>query len=167
MRIFELSELRLAALIAIATVVGGGLSAVVEAYWIDAGTERETDVQLVKLAIGILSEPVIKQDTEISLFPIIPIPVDVHVPKPTSQHALREWAVDTINEVAEVKFGDEAKKLLVNGEVGFFSGIAYSLSGSRQEWEEIAAEVSRTAGQERNIEEFEQRPQPAGEVDSP
>lgn len=94
MKLGDLSELHLAAIVAGATALGGILSSAAEWALIDAGTERQTDVQLVQLAIGILSEA-----------------------NPDGQGAptLRAWAVETINAVAEVKFDEDAQRQLVEG----------------------------------------------------
>lgn len=99
MRLFEVSELRLALLVAGATFLGGFGSSVLGVIAVDAGTEKQTNVQLVKLAIGILSE----KESE----------VDVR------NASLRAWAVDTINSVSEVKFGEDARRELINGNLGF------------------------------------------------
>lgn len=107
MKLSELSERHLAAIVAGATFLGGVGSAMISTVWIDAGTERQTNVQLVQLAIGILSEPVVAaQGGDVD--PVL-----------TSQTALRTWAVDIINQSAEVKFDEEAKHLLVNGDASF------------------------------------------------
>ena len=55
MKLSELSELHLAAVVAIATFLVGVGSAMINTFWTDAGTERQTAVQLVQLAIGICS----------------------------------------------------------------------------------------------------------------
>lgn len=107
MKLSELSELHLAAVVASATFLGGIGSTMISTFWTDAGTERQTAVQLVQLAIGILSEPIVVATGGA---------VD---PNSTSQTALRTWAVDIINQSAEVKFDAEAKHLLVNGDARF------------------------------------------------
>ncbi len=100
MKLGELSEWRLAAVIAVATLVGGFASSVIDKGFIDAGTEKQTDVQLVQLAIGLLSE----RNEEIK------------IGADTPETVLRKWAVDTINSVADVKFDERAKTLLVDGD---------------------------------------------------
>lgn len=107
MKLSELSELHLAAIVAGATFLGGVGSTIISTFWSDAGTERQTAVQLVQLAIGILSEPINAPTGRA---------VDLGL---TSQAALRTWAVDIINQSAEVKFDAEAKHLLVNGDAAF------------------------------------------------
>jgi hypothetical protein len=107
MKLPELSERHLAVIVAGATFIGGLTSALISTVWLDAGTERQTDVQLVQLAIGILSDPL-----------VAPTGGAVGVAL-TSQTALRTWAVDIINQSAEVKFDEEAKHLLVNGDASF------------------------------------------------
>jgi len=97
MKTGEISEIHLAAVIAGATLLGGVLSSTFDAFLIDASTSRETDVQLVELAIGILSEPSPSEQA--------------------GEPTLRKWAVETINSVAEVKFDEEAKRQLVDGTV--------------------------------------------------
>ena len=54
----EISDLHLAVIVAGATLLGGVLTSFTNAFLIDAGTEKQTDVQLVELAIGILGEPI-------------------------------------------------------------------------------------------------------------
>ena len=97
MKTGEISELSLAAVIAGATLLGGVLSSAASALWIDANTEQETNVQLMQLAIGILSEPSGGEEA--------------------ANVTLRAWAVATINAVAEVKFDDEAQRQLVDGTI--------------------------------------------------
>lgn len=99
MKLGEVSELHLAAIIALATAFGGVLSTGAEWLFVDAGTEKQTDVQMVQLAIGILSEP-----SEASQ------PAD---------RALRAWAVETINTVAEIKFDANAQSQLIDGTIEF------------------------------------------------
>ncbi|MCA1288624.1 hypothetical protein, partial [Salipiger bermudensis] len=95
MKINNISEIHLAAIIALATFLGGFISSIVGVFLVDAGTDKQTDVQLVQLAVGILSES----------------PTDMQPAKVE----LRRWAVDTINYAAEVKFDEEASDLLING----------------------------------------------------
>lgn len=95
MKISEISELHLAVLVAGATFLGGFVSSLLGVFLVDAGTEKQTDVQLVQLAVGILSEA----------------PSDMQ----PANVALRGWAVDTINAAAEVKFDETAKQQLIDG----------------------------------------------------
>ena len=92
----------LAAIIAVATAFGGFLSAAAGSYLLSANTQRETNVQLIQLAIGILSEPLPKDE-------------DINAPQ-NEQIALRLWAVETINHSADIKLDDAASRLLVSGQ---------------------------------------------------
>lgn len=123
MKLTELSEFHLAAIVAGATFLGGVGSATINTFWSDAGTERQTNVQLVQLAIGILSEPIVEGTGWKS------------GDGKTSQTALRTWAVDVINQTAEVRFDDDAKNLLVNGDAIF--PIGYSSESYKNLFEQI------------------------------
>jgi len=123
MKLSELSEFHLAAIVAGATFLGGVGSAMINTFWTDAGTERQTNVQLVQLAIGILSEPIAEGSGWKA------------GAGQTSQTALRTWAVDVINQTAEVRFDNDAKNLLVNGEAIF--PITYSSESYRKLYEAI------------------------------
>ena len=92
----------LAAIIAVSTALGGFVSAAAGSYLLSANTQRETNVQLIQLAIGILSEPLPKDE-------------DSDAPQ-NEQTALRLWAVETINHSADIKLDDAATRLLVNGQ---------------------------------------------------
>ena len=111
MKAGDLSELHLAAIISIATLLGGLGSSLLSTLWIDAGTQRETDVQMVQLAIGILSQPLPEHKDSDNLRSI--------TVSRTSQMVLREWAVDTINTASDVKFDRDARESLINGELKF------------------------------------------------
>ena len=111
MKLSDLSDFHLALVIAGATFLGGISSSLIGVFMVDAGTNRETDVQLVQVAINILSS------TEATT-------ID------SPEKVLRTWAVDTINAVAEVQLDDEARELLINGEVSFSSAKASSLYNS-------------------------------------
>lgn len=97
----EISDLHLAVIVAGATLLGGVLTSFTNAFLIDAGTEKQTDVQLVELAIGILGEP---------------IPEGISKEADAANTILRGWAVDTINATAPVRLGREARDYLVQGE---------------------------------------------------
>ncbi|WP_374384506.1 hypothetical protein [Paracoccus yeei] len=109
MKAGDLSELHLAAIISIATLLGGLGSSLLSALWIDAGTQRETDVQMVQLAIGILSQPLPEHKGSGNLR-------SINVSR-TGQMVLREWAVDIINAASDVKFDRTARDLLIDGEL--------------------------------------------------
>lgn len=102
MKLSELSELHLAVVVAGATFLGGIGSTLLGVFLVDAGTNRQTDVQLVELAIGILSEPLPKDSGSLTSTP---------------ETALRAWAVDTVNAAADVKFDSKARQLLIDGEI--------------------------------------------------
>jgi hypothetical protein len=102
----DLPATRLALLIAIATAFGGVLAAFIDNLFLDANVEHQANVQLVELAIGILSEPVESDEDGVQF-------VD------SPEAVLRGWAVDTLNEVALVQFDAAARELLVNGRVHF------------------------------------------------
>lgn len=86
----RISDLHLAAIVAISAVFGGVLTSVANSFLIDAGTEKQTDVQLVELAIGILGQP---------------IPEGATKEADAANTILRGWAVDTINAAAPVQLG--------------------------------------------------------------
>lgn len=92
----------LAAIIAGATAAGGLLSTAAGSFMTSANTERETNVELIQLAIGILSEP---------------LPMSkAGATEDNEQTALRSWAVETINHSADIKLDEDASKLLINGQ---------------------------------------------------
>lgn len=125
MKLSELSELHLAAVVAGATFLGGLGSSLLGVFLVDAGTERQTDVQLVQLAIGILSEPAPSRPAGWRT---------AEVGLETPEAALRAWAVDTINAAAEIKFDEGAKHLLVSGEVRFAFSSVYTGTGTVEAW---------------------------------
>lgn len=94
----KISELKLSLLLAAAAIVGGVVTTVANSFFVDAATEKRTDVQLVELAINILNNE---------------IPEESAAP----YRVLRGWAVDTINLASEIKFDDTARQLLIDGEV--------------------------------------------------
>lgn len=98
----NISDIKLAAIIAIATAVGGALVPIAGSIFTDAGTARQANVQLIQLAIGILSEPLSDGAEDKSEIP-------------SEKTALRQWAVDTINNSAEIKFDKNSINSLVNG----------------------------------------------------
>lgn len=108
MKLSDFSELHLVAVVAFATFLGGIGSSLLGVFLVDAGTNRQTDVQLVEVAIGILSSTEPRQSN-------------------SPDTVLRAWAVDTINSAAEVKLDGEARQLLISGEV-FLSATKKSLS---------------------------------------
>lgn len=85
--------------IAVSAVVGL-VAALVGSFLVDANTEKTTNVQLIQVAIGILSK-------------------DSDAGYSTEQKVLRAWAVDTINSSAKVKFDSRSKQLLVDGKAAF------------------------------------------------
>lgn len=85
-------------LAALIGTVGGG---VINKVFFDANTRLETNVQLIELAIGILTAP----SPEASF----------SKDGATRDIALRTWAVDTINTAAEVKFDGAARSQLIDG----------------------------------------------------
>ncbi|MCE8000864.1 MAG: hypothetical protein HEP70_18585 [Rhodobiaceae bacterium] len=91
-RVRELSDIKLALLLAAATCLGGFGATFLDHVMLDASTSRETDVQIVQLAIGVLSEELDQSD-------------EANIAK---DRALRTWAVDTLNAVADVKLPEEA-----------------------------------------------------------
>lgn len=109
MKLVEIGELHLAAIIAIATLAGGLATSLADSWLIDADVDRQTDVELVQLAISVLTKP--REDAGMT-------PAGTGL---TSERVLRRWAVDTINAAAddEVQFDAEAQELLVNGDVYF------------------------------------------------
>jgi hypothetical protein len=91
------------AVIAMISAVGGGVASSV---FLSADVERATDVQMVELAVGLLTA---QSDGDLS----------------EDDRVLREWAVDTLNETAAIKFDERARIVLINGT----SNIAFDLDG--------------------------------------
>ncbi|MFT7865614.1 hypothetical protein, partial [Salmonella enterica] len=54
----RVSDLSLALWIAVATLLGGIGASLFDTFVLDANTERETNVQLIELAIGIRGQPI-------------------------------------------------------------------------------------------------------------
>lgn len=104
MKLSNFSEVQLAFIVAGATFLGGISSSFLGVFWVDAGTDRQTDVQLVQVAISILSST---EATETN----------------SPEKVLRTWAVDTINSAADVQLNDEARELLISGKVSLVSDI--------------------------------------------
>lgn len=100
MKLSDITEIHLVAVIAGATFLGGIGSSLLGTLLVGADTERQTDVQIVQVAIGILS------DTD---------PTGSTSP----ESVLRAWAVDTINSASDVKLDSQARDLLISGEAGF------------------------------------------------
>lgn len=88
----------------LASIVGGGLNKVL----FDANTKLETNVQLIELAIGILSEPLPEPNA-------LKTAGGAAETNEKRSQALRTWAVDTINASAEIKFTEEAGQQLIEG----------------------------------------------------
>jgi hypothetical protein len=106
MSVFDMPAARLALVIAVSTALGGVLAALIDNFLLDANVEHQANVQLVELAIGILSEPVEPSVDGLSF-------------SDTPEAVLRGWAVDTLNAVALVQFDEAARELLVTGRVQF------------------------------------------------
>ena len=115
-RIGEKSELTLALLLAGATLLGVVISPLLGTLLVGADTERETNTQLVQLAIGILSEPLDPEEVAFSAY-MTGASEDGDHRAYTASQVLRGWAVDTINEVAPIKFADETRSLLLRGTI--------------------------------------------------
>ncbi len=98
----------LALLLAVATFIGNVSATFINKWASDADTKLETNVQLIELAIGILSEP-------------LPDPIPLKAASGGTamnkerDKALRTWAVDTINASAEIKFDGDARDHLIDG----------------------------------------------------
>lgn len=88
----------------LASIVGGGLNKLL----FDANTKLETNVQLIELAIGILSEPLPESNA-------LKTAGSAAGTNEKRSQALRTWAVDTINASAEIKFTEEAGQQLIEG----------------------------------------------------
>lgn len=113
----RVSDLSLALWIAVATLLGGIGASLFDTFVLDANTERETNVQLIELAIGILGQPIEidgAQDEDSPDMETLRSRISRVSPN-SPQTALRTWAVDTINASAEVKFGEEARAVLIDG----------------------------------------------------
>lgn len=90
-------------LITFSTAVGLIISAILNATLLSPNIKRQTDVQLVELAIGILGKPTEENQQYFNQ-------------SQNAQTALRTWAVDVINNTSDVKFDEDARILLVKGE---------------------------------------------------
>lgn len=99
----------LALLLAVATCAGSVGATYVNKWILGADTKLETNVQLIELAIGILSAPL----PEVGPFMKSGLGEDER--GMTRDKALRIWAVDTINASAEIKFNDVARSQLIDG----------------------------------------------------
>jgi hypothetical protein len=100
MKLPDVSALALTVVVALATAVGGLLSSIADALLIDASTAKQADVQILQLAINILSEEIPASEVEVA-----------------GSIAIRGWAFDTINSVAEIKLGEDSRDALVKGKV--------------------------------------------------
>ncbi|WP_282603829.1 hypothetical protein [Paracoccus sp. PARArs4] len=92
--------------VAVAVFLAQLAGSAIERRALNSATEHQTNVQLIELAIGILSKPV--DDGE--------DPYQLKLEDP-SERALRSWAVKVINEASSVKFDQEAQTLLISGNV--------------------------------------------------
>lgn len=90
-------------LITFSTAVGLIISAILNATLLSPNIKRQTDVQLVELAIGILGKPTEENKPYLNQ-------------SQNAQTALRTWAVEVINNTSVVKFDEDAIILLVKGE---------------------------------------------------
>lgn len=113
----RVSDLSLALWIAVATLLGGIGASLFDTFVLDANTERETNVQLIELAIGILGQPI---ETDESLDEDSNDMETLYsrlsrVSPESPQAVLRTWAVDTINASADVKFDEVARAVLIDG----------------------------------------------------
>lgn len=80
---------------AVGALVVAAMTVFASTFFVDANTERQTDVQMIELALGILQS----DDFE-------------------NQHTaqiMRNWAVTTINSAARVKFDDAVARALIDG----------------------------------------------------
>lgn len=84
------NEIKLGLIACVSAILGSAIGAFANSLFIDAGTKRETNVQMIELAIGILNREVTDE--------IRP---------------LRSWAVELLDEVSPVKLDDEAKDILI------------------------------------------------------
>lgn len=94
-----ISDLGLASVAAVATVVGGIGSAAISTFVVDASSSRESDIKLIELAVEVLSQE--------------------STADPMNAKIMRTWAVDTINNYADVQFNKFARNVLINGEYRF------------------------------------------------
>ena len=94
-----LSEVKLAVILVVATFAGGFAERMVSSWMTDANVERETAVQMTNLAIAILNEEIEGS------------PIAVTDPKAI----MRNWAFDTLNNVAAVKLPEEVRTEIVSG----------------------------------------------------
>lgn len=103
MKITEVSVVIFGFVITVATAAGLIISAILNAIFLSPDIKRQTDVQLVELAIGILGKPPEENQSYFKQ-------------SQNAQTALRTWAVDVINNTSVVQFDEDAKILLVRGE---------------------------------------------------
>lgn len=119
-----MNEIRLAAIVAIAAILGGVVTAIANSILVDANTKSQIDARMVELAIEILRSPV--EEKKLS----IPENLDVasvegqqylllmealaYQPNVSDVH-VRSWAVDVINASATIGFPEEARAELVSG----------------------------------------------------
>lgn len=110
--IFDNTGVSLALIIAISTCLGGVASSVVNSTFVSASTDREANVELIKLAISILSIPRVADAEPYR---------GILRPQNRVDNDLREWAVATINASSEIKFGKAARRALSDGTTTFSS----------------------------------------------
>ena len=94
-------------------------TAVAAIMWPDANVERQTDIQFVTIAIGILGEEV------------------TDLPK---QKPLREWAIGIINEHSKVEIDAAARQALLEDAWPFKVYKAFPLGGAAGrglEWNQL------------------------------
>ncbi len=116
----QISDIKLALMLAVATCLGGFGATLLDNVMLDASTARETDVQIVELAIGVLSEKLDQSDEA----------------NTAKDKALRIWAVDTLNTAARVKLPNEARAALIDGSSAFDS-VQNSLEIIRRRMDEV------------------------------
>ncbi|MEP4195945.1 MAG: hypothetical protein ABJL99_09955 [Aliishimia sp.] len=98
----EISDLKLAAIVAAATIFGGGLERGLSSLVADANTSATVEAEMVSLAIGLLSET----------------PETPHAAN-SAEAVLRNWAFEILNSSAKVAMPEEGRVAIVTGVTSF------------------------------------------------
>lgn len=101
----EISDLKLAAIVAAATVLGSGFERGLSSLFADANTSATVEAEMVSLAIGILSQ----------------LPETPH-PANSAEAIIRDWAFEVLNSSANVTLPEEGRLAIVTGVTSF--GVA-------------------------------------------
>lgn len=97
------SDIKLAAVVALATAFGAVAVPVITTWLPTADSTKETQVKLVEIAVSVLAG---KRNEQQEVFD-------------PDEQALRKWAVDVINRASSVQIVEPAKSALVQGTATF------------------------------------------------